>query len=350
MRGFAEIFGCDPQVSVFAPGRINLLGEHTDYNDGFVLPTATARMTHVEAGPCAGDNLVCYSANLDELIDLREPPTAGFGRYVYGCVDVLRKRGFRVGAAALHVQSDVPIGKGLSSSAALEVAVLRALRLLFALPLDDVELAIIAQEAEVHYAGVHCGILDQMASSLCAPGRMLFLDTRTLERRLLLLPTESTTVVIDSGIERELRSTAYNQRRAECERAAQLLRVRALRDATDINCTAILPSPLNRRARHVITENARVLEAASGIDAPRFGSLMSESHASLRDDFEVSVPPVDALVRLLQSHPRVYGARIMGAGFGGCCVALVEREAADAVNRDVVAAYAKQGFQGSAVS
>jgi galactokinase len=349
MRGFAEVFGCAPEVAESAPGRINLLGEHTDYNDGFVLPTASSESTHVQAARRAGTRSVCYSANLDERVELEPELPGGFGRYVHGCIEVLRNAGAKLGAAALHVRSTVPIGKGLSSSAALEVGVLRALRALYRLALDDVQLARFAQQAEIQYAGVHCGIMDQMASSLCSPGRMLFLDTRTLDRHLLPLPGGSAVVVIDSGIARELRATSYNARREECERAARLLGVAALRDVPGAGLVRDLPAPLDRRARHVVTENARVLEAAQGVDARQFGRLMSESHASLRDDFEVSIPPIDALVTLLQQHPDVYGARIMGAGFGGSCVALARSGAVAAVQRDVVDAYAAQGFRGTAL-
>jgi galactokinase len=350
MRSFQQIYGCDPQVSVSAPGRINLLGEHTDYNDGYVLPTASSQTTGVQAARYPGERFVCYSANLDELVELGPESAGDFGRYVYGCVEVLRRSGADLTPAALHVQSQVPIGKGLSSSAALEVAVLRALRELFHVRLDDVQLAELAHQAEVQFAGVRCGILDQMASSLCPPGRMLFLDTRTLERRLMPLPAGSSVVVIDSGIGRELRATSYNQRREECERAAQLLGIPALRDVTDTVATRVLPAPLDRRARHVVSENARVLEASTGVSASRFGQLMSDSHASLRDDFEVSIPPVDTLVTLLQQHPGVYGARIMGAGFGGACVSLVRSESDAAVKHDVVEAYAGKGFSGKALS
>jgi galactokinase len=349
MRGFADIYGRNPEVEASAPGRINLLGEHTDYNDGYVLPTSTSQATRVQAARRDGPHSVCYSANLDELAVLTRD-AAGFGRYVYGCVEVLRTTGAALSPAALHVHSEVPIGKGLSSSAALEVSVLRALRGLFDVALDDVELAKLAQRAETEYAGVRCGILDQMASSLCTPGRMLFLDTRTLDRRLLPLPPDSAVLVIDSGIARELKATAYNERRAECEQAARLLAVPALRDVTDAVAAArALPAPLDRRARHVINENARVLEAASGVGATRFGNLMSESHRSLRDDFEVSVPPVDALVGLLEQHAGVLGARITGAGFGGACVALVRPDSAAAIAQDVMAAYAGLGFHGEAL-
>jgi len=278
MRTFQEVFGMRAATEAQAPGRVNLLGEHTDYNEGYVLPTTIPHTTRVQMAPATRAVFECYSANLDECVEFNTDAPAGFARYVFGCIATLRQRGDHLTPVVLHVQSDVPIGKGLSSSAALEVAVLRALRQFFSLAFDDVELALLAQRAEVQYAGVRCGILDQMASSLGCPGQMLFLDTRTLQRALLPLPTGGEIVVIDSGVARELGSTAYNERRRECERAAQLLGVSALRDVDNAVLVERLPEPLNRRSRHVVSENQRVLEAAAGVSAARFGQLMNESH------------------------------------------------------------------------
>lgn len=345
-KSFAEVYGFASQVRAHAPGRVNLLGEHTDYNDGFVLPTAITQTTTVEAAPSPDRDHHIYADRLD--LQLKHTPGAvlpvGFARYVLGCLALLEERGIEVSPLALHIDSSVPIGAGLSSSAALEIALLRAVRMLWQLPLDDVELALIGQQAEIRFAHVNCGIMDQMASSLADTGHMLFLDTRTLARRLLPFPARAEIVVIDSGIPRSLANSAYNQRRAECEQAAQLLGVPALRDVNDIADLAHLPAPLNRRARHVVTENARVLQAAApGIAAVQFGMLMNASHASLRDDFEVSVPGLDELITLLQNHDAVYGARLTGAGFGGACVALVAPEAAPEVGNDVLRAYSGQG-------
>jgi galactokinase len=239
------------------------------------------------------------------------------------------------------------MGVGLSSSAALEVATLRALRQLTGEPLDDVRIAQLAQQAEINHAGVRCGIMDQMASSLAGTTRALLLDTRTLERRLVALPRGSAVLVLDSGIARTLADSGYNQRRAECEEAARLLGVRALRDVTDLAAVEALPDPLRRRARHVVSENARVLEAAQGdIDAAHFGRLMNASHASLRDDYQVSVPLLDRLVALLQQQPGVHGARLTGAGFGGACVALCEADRLAAIAAAVLPAYAAEGGHG----
>lgn len=350
MRSFIEVFGVHPHVTQQAPGRVNLLGEHTDYNEGFVLPTTIPQLTRVGLAHSTDDRFHLYAANLRELVEYTDGEVAsrGFARYVFGCVEVLKALGERVGPVMMHIRSDVPMGGGLSSSAALEVAVLRGLRQLFALSFDDVELARRAQRAEVEYAGVRCGLLDQMACSLGDAQHMLFLDTRTLERQLLPLPGGEL-VVIDSGVARGLATSGYNERRAQCEAAAQMLDVAALRDVTTLERVDRLPDPLNKRARHVVTENARVLEAARGVDVVQFGALMNASHASLRDDYEVSVPPLDTLVRLLQTHEHVYGARLTGAGFGGACIAVTQAGHAQKVKHDVLQLYASAGHRGVAL-
>jgi galactokinase len=220
------------------------------------------------------------------------------------------------------------MGVGLSSSAALEVATLRALRSLLGFEMDDVEIAKLAQRAEIRYAGVHCGIMDQMACSLARADRALFLDTRTLERRMVALPADCETLVVDSGVPRSLAQSGYNARRAECEDAARRLGVRALRDVHPEMALDVLPPVLIRRVHHVTSENRRVLRAVDGVSAEVFGQLMSASHVSLRDDFEVSTPELDALVDALEAEPGVYGARLTGAGFGGACVALCRAGAA----------------------
>ncbi|BAT54063.1 galactokinase [Nostoc sp. NIES-3756] len=322
---FQQIFHKPPETQASASGRVNLLGEHTDYNDGFVLPTAIPQQTTVKLGFSDDGQHHFYSENLQEhvsVLDIHHTPS-GFASYIFGCIEVLKKAGYTIPSLNVYVQSSVPMGSGLSSSAALEVATLRAIRQLLDLPIDDVEIAQLSQQAEIHYAGVQCGIMDQMASSLADTQHILFLDTRTLERRILPFPEGTTIVIIDSGVPRTLATSGYNQRRAECEEAAKLLGVIALRDITDAKVTETLPEPLNRRARHVVTEDNRVLEVVQGVTPERFGELMNASHASLRDDYEVSVPALDKLVEILQNTPGVFGARLTGAGFGGACVALM---------------------------
>jgi galactokinase len=347
---FEQIFNAAPAAKASAPGRVNLLGEHTDYNDGFVLPTAIPQHTTVELGFSPNDRHHFYSLELQQQVDLdpnADSPPHEFSSYPFGCIRVLEAAGHPVPPLNLFVTSTVPIGSGLSSSAALEVATLRGLRDLLKLDLDDVQIAKLAQQAEIQYAGVQCGIMDQMASSLADSQHLLFLDTRTLERKLLRLPADTEILVIDSGIPRTLAGSGYNQRRAECEAAAAKLQVKALRDITQPEVLETLPEPLRKRARHVVTENNRVLEAIQGVSAERFGELMNASHASLRDDYEVSVPELDHLVDLLQKTPGVFGARLTGAGFGGACVSLVVAGKAAAIAQQVLEQYNSEGRTGT---
>jgi galactokinase len=348
MMDFRHIFGASPETEASAPGRVNLLGEHTDYNDGFVLPTAIPQRTTVQLGFSQEGQHHFYSVELDERVSISKGhhTPSGFASYIFGCVRLLEREGHTVPSVNLHVTSSVPIGSGLSSSAALEVATLRGLRSLLDLDIDDVRIAQLAQQAEIQYSGVQCGIMDQMASSLADTEHMLFLDTRSLERQVIPFPSGAEVVVIDSGVPRTLAGSGYNQRRAECEEAAHLLRVKALRDISDPQVVEDLPEPQRRRARHVITEDNRVLEALQGVSAERFGELMNASHASLRDDYEVSVPALDTLVAMLQETPGVFGARLTGAGFGGACVALVETGKGEAISRDVIEKYGRSGFAG----
>jgi galactokinase len=339
--------GLNPVIAS-APGRVNLLGEHTDYNDGYMLPIATPQRTEVAVALSDDGLFHFYSANTNEAVEL-EPSAhiaTGFGRYIEGCIRVLEQSGVIVPPLRVYIKSTLVMGAGLSSSAALEVAVLRALRLLLGCTLTDVQLAQLAQQAEVTYAGVNCGIMDQMAASLASSDQMLLLDARTLSTRLLPLPAESEMLVLDSGVPRTLAASKYNARRQECEDAARALRVNALRDITDIASLDGLPELLLRRARHVVSENARVLAACESTDPIRFGQLMNASHASLRDDFDVSIPELDLLTTLLQVQPGVFGARLTGAGFGGACVALCERGKASQISDAVLASYNAAGQRG----
>ncbi|WP_199311367.1 galactokinase [Trichocoleus sp. FACHB-69] len=348
MMDFQQIFGKTPEMQASAPGRVNLLGEHTDYNDGFVLPTAIPQRTTVNLGFSKDGQHHFYSQELDERVSISDnehtPP--GFASYILGCIRLLQQEGQAIPPLNLHVSSSVPMGSGLSSSAALEVATLRGVRSLLNLDLDDVRIAEIAQQAEIQYAGVNCGIMDQMASSLADTDSMLFLDTRSLERQVIPFPAGAEVLVIDSGVPRTLATSGYNQRRAECEEAARSLGVKALRDISDPQAVENLPEPQRRRARHVVTEDNRVLEVLQGVSAQRFGELMNASHASLRDDYEVSVPALDTLVAILQETPGVFGARLTGAGFGGACVALVEAGKAGAIAQNVLERYNNAGNTG----
>ena len=349
MVSIEHFFGGAPDAHESAPGRVNLLGEHTDYNDGFMLPVATPQRTEVALGASCDGHFTLYSATLDASVRFERGAAAppGFGSYIEGCVRMVEAEGMTVPPLRVYVSTDLPVGAGLSSSAALEIAMLRALRSLLGLPFDDVMLARMAQRAEIRYAKVNCGIMDQMASSLAGTTDMLFIDARTLEHRLLPLPPDSELIVIDSGVPRTLAASKYNERRAECDAAARQLGVPALRDVLDAASVETLPPPLRQRARHVVHENLRVLDAAAGIDAVRFGALMNASHASLRDDYEVSIPALDYLTETLRADPAVHGARLTGAGFGGACVALCRKGAAAAAGAAAVARYNAGGMHGT---
>lgn len=338
VASFQDIFGAPPTRSASAPGRVNLMGEHTDYNDGFVLPTVIPQRTQVELRRRADQEVHAFSTALDQA-----PQRGGFsvqryflgqeqrGRgwldYVQGVTQALRQRGLQLTGFDLRVDSQVPLGSGLSSSAALEVSVLRALREEFQLALTDRELARIGQQAENDLVGAPVGILDQMASSLGAAGQALLLDTRTLEVERLPLPTSCTLVVIHSGVTHSHVHGDYRVRRSECEQAAAQLGVAKLRDVpfAELARTQALPAPLDRRARHVISENQRVHEAAAALrsgDSARLGELFYASHHSMQYDFEVSVPEIDLLVALGAGDPAILGARLTGGGFGGSVVML----------------------------
>jgi len=339
-------------VEAEAPGRVNLIGEHTDYNDGFVLPTATPQRTRVRLRPRA-DGLVraeTTAAVGEPSAEYRlgeETPGRDWLDYVQGVTRVTRAAGYRLGGFDLHIDSQVPVGSGLSSSAALEVSLLRALRQAFGLDLDDVTLARLGQRAENDFVGARCGIMDQMAASFADTATALFLDTRSLDFERITLPSSADLVVIHSGVRHGLVGGEYNQRRADCEQAAELLGVVALRDLTPTDLARLdaLPERIKRRARHVITEDERVLRFVNALaddDLETLGSLLLASHASLRDDFAVSVPAVDRLVELAAADPDVYGARITGGGFGGAVVLLARQSAGAAVGRRLLGPYAEQ--------
>ncbi len=351
MKTFEEIFKASPAVFAEAPGRVNLLGEHTDYNGGFVLPTAISQKTHIQMRPNGLESFRVYAASMHKMASftLDAPPKQHFAEYVFGCLQKVKALGVELPFLDIYVRSNVPMGVGVSSSAALEVATLRALRSLLQLPVNDIEIAKMAQQAEIQYAGVNCGIMDQMASSLADTDHMLFMDTRTLETEVLPLPADTEILVIDSGVTRTLANSKYNERRAECILAATLLGVDELRDVTDPAMAEHLPTPLRERTRHVINENNRVLTARSGISATDFGQLMNASHKSLSEDYQVSIPQLDLLVRLLQENDEVYGARLTGAGFGGACVALCKASTARRVSDLVIPRYNASGNRGKRI-
>jgi galactokinase len=355
-----DIMTDSASVRGFATGRVNLLGEHTDYNQGLVLPTAIPQRTEVVLQPREDRRVSAQSAiesSAAREYELgQEQRGRGWLDYVQGVTRVLSGRGHALSGFALRVQSQIPTGSGLSSSAALLIALLRALREAFALPLSDLALAQLAQQVENEFVGAPVGILDPLACSLCEAGRALFIDTRTLFIESLALPASIELVVIHSGISHTLAAAAshgadYRTRRGECERAAEQLGVPSLRelDEADLCRVARLPAPLPARVRHVITENARVREAveilrrgaASEEDLHRLGALFAASHRSQREDYEVSLFEIDRLVEISAADLDIVpgAARLTGGGFGGSIVALARRGRARIAARRIADEY-----------
>ncbi|HVE85496.1 MAG TPA: galactokinase, partial [Myxococcales bacterium] len=334
-----------------APGRVNLIGEHTDYNGGYVLPVAIPQQTEVELVPREDGVVRASSAQVGERREYRlgeESPGQGWLDYVQGVTSVLRREGFgALRGFEARISSRVPLGSGLSSSAALEVALLRALREAFGLELDDVRLALLGQKAENDFVGAPVGVMDQMAASLADEKAALFLDTRTMRYERVPLPAGMELIVISSGIAHRHAGGDYKVRRGECERAAAALGVAQLRDLAeaDVPRAMALPEPLGRRVRHVVTENARVLRAVEALragDLPRLGALLDASHESQAKDYEVSIPEIDLLVKLAQQEPDVYGARLTGGGFGGSIIAAAKTGAGAKAAAHIAEQYAKQ--------
>lgn len=347
---FVELFGRPPEVSARAPGRVNLIGEHTDYNGGYVLPMVIPQETRVELARRPDAVVRAFSADIGaagEQATYRLGEEARRGEwidYVQGVTAVLARSFAPVSGFDVRIDSDVPVGSGLSSSAALSVALLRGLREAFGLSLDGVRIAQLGQRTETDFVGAPVGIMDPMVCSLGTPGTALFIDTRDLEHETIPFPEGAGLAVIASGISHSHADGEYRVRRYECERAAELLGVVQLRDLgpADLPRVAGLPAPLDRRARHVITEDARVLAAVAAMRAAELsnlGELFKQSHASLRDDYEVSVPEIDLLVDLANAEPSVLGARITGGGFGGCVVLLTRQGEEPAVAERVARTY-----------
>lgn len=346
---FEASFGHPAEGSVFATGRVNLMGEHTDYNGGFVLPMCIPQRTQVQFRRRAQPEVCVVSAQQQAVVERyalsHEQLRERWFDYVQGVTRMLVADGHVVGGMELFISSDVPVGAGLSSSAALTVSVARAFREAWQLTLNEQELALIAYRAEHDFVGVPIGVMDPMAVCLADVRAPIFLDTRSLAWKRVPLPSSWEVLVLDSGVGHEHASGGYLTRRKECDLAAELLRVPSLREVPDERGLEALPPALRRRARHVITENARVLatvEALRAGDLETVGRLFDESHRSMRDDFEVSVPEVDLLVRVTREQPGCLGARLTGGGFGGAIVALVERGEARRIGDAALAAYAAQ--------
>jgi len=334
------MFGGTPRI-FRAPGRVNLIGEHTDYNDGFVMPVAIDLSTWVAIAPRPDGKVVVHSENFSQTAELGGTGAA-WSRYVFGVVMVLKGMGYRLGGANLLAHSDLPIGAGLSSSAALEVAVGYALLRMSETELDLTALAHVCRRAEHEFAGVRCGIMDQMIVCHGRAQHALRLDTRSLEYEHLPLHAGVKVVVCNTMVKHNLAASEYNNRRSECESAARMLG-RSLRDVT-LPDLENLPETFYRRARHVVTDNARVQSAAAALKSnnlDEFGRLMHESHCSLRDDYEVSCRELDIMVEIGSSLDGVYGSRMTGGGFGGCTVNLVDANYVEPFRGTLVERYRK---------
>ncbi|MCG2768619.1 MAG: galactokinase [Anaerolineae bacterium] len=343
---YRERHGSTPVIIVAAPGRVNLIGEHTDYNGGFVLPAAINRHMVIAASP-REDTLVClhsvdFSSDASFSLDAISHDTqAEWSNYERAVAWALQEAGYELRGMNAVLAGNIPIGSGLSSSAAIEVATAYAFRTLNDLPLDLVTLAKLCQWAENEFVGVKCGIMDQFISALGQAQHALLIDCHSLDHRLVPLPAEMSLGICDTKVRRDLVSSAYNERRAQCETGAQLLGVPSLRDAewsTFEDRQQELPEPVRQRCRHVISENQRVLDAVAALEEgnlPAFGMLMNQSHESLRDDYEVSCRELDIMVEATWEVDGVYGSRMTGAGFGGCTISAVRPDAVGAFQAQV---------------
>ncbi|NOH79106.1 galactokinase [Vibrio sp. RE86] len=350
---FEQVLGYAPSHFVQAPGRVNLIGEHTDYNDGFVLPCAIDYQTMVAAAK-RDDNIVRvvsvdYGNEVDEF-DITQEITFQqdkmWSNYIRGVVKCLIGRGYEFKGADISVSGNVPQGAGLSSSAALEVVIGQTFKVLYNLEISQAEVALNGQQAENEFVGCNCGIMDQMISAEGIENHAMLLDCRSLETTAVSMPEDMAVVIINSNKKRGLVDSEYNTRREQCEEAARIFGVKALRDVTieQFNTKVNeLDALVAKRARHVITENDRTVEAAEALrthDMKRMGELMAQSHASMRDDFEITVKEIDTLVEMVKEViGEQGGVRMTGGGFGGCIVAVMPPELVDDVKSAVEAKY-----------
>jgi galactokinase len=340
-----------------APGRVNLIGEHTDYNDGFVLPTPIDRHVWAASSPRDGVRVAVRAPDLGDQMEfsldsITRNHDHPWGNYVMGVAQALQEEGHTLRGACMTIRGNVPIGAGLSSSAALLMACLRAFQSMNGIAMDPVEAAYLARRAENRFVGVQCGVMDQFVAALGEHGKALFIDCRTNEHRHVELPRDHRVVIVNTMKSRDLASSAYNERRAQCMEAVQVIGrheagVTALRDVTPemlVKHWGELPPVIQRRARHVVTENQRVLESLELLkrgDVEGFGGLMYDSHESLRFDYEVSCRELDVLVDFTLDTRGVAGARMTGAGFGGCTVNLVEDGYVERFTRSISERYFK---------
>jgi galactokinase len=359
---FRATYNQTPAHIVRAPGRVNLIGDHTDYNDGFVLPMAIDRWVWIALAPRKDRKIQLRSLDMGATItfdlDRLEQPSEDWSAYVEGVAWALmqgggfQKGGLQKGMDLCGWQGvllgEVPMGAGLSSSAALEMAVARAFCAVMEMPWKPRAMALAGQRAENDWVGMNCGIMDQLISAAGQAGHALCIDCRSLDYEAVDLPPDTAVVVLDTTTQRGLVDSAYNQRRSQCDIGAAHFGVAKLRDVTpEMAATGMgrLDGEIQRRVRHVVSENQRVLEAANAMragDAETLGEIMIASHASLRDDFEVSSPALDQMVESALASEGCLGARLTGAGFGGCAVAVIRAEALEAFTQAVAEAYEKR--------
>ena len=353
---FSDTFGYAATHTIQAPGRVNLIGEHTDYNDGFVLPCAIDYQTVIACARRDDRQIRVVAADYEnaqdtfsldeEIVSVQEPMWAN---YVRGVVKHLQRRHADFGGIDMVISGNVPQGAGLSSSASLEVAVGTVVQQLYNLPLYGADIQDNGKEAENQFVGCNCGIMDQLISALGQKDHAMLLDCRTLGTRPVSMPADIAVVIINSNFRRTLVGSEYNTRREQCEAGARFFNKKALRDvelAEFEAAEAKLDPQVAKRVRHVLTENARTLEAADALsrgDLSRMGQLMAESHASMRDDFEITVPPIDTLVEIVKAQIGEHGGvRMTGGGFGGCIVALMPLDRVDQVKAAVAEQYEAQ--------
>ena len=353
---FLESFGYPAENIIQAPGRVNIIGEHTDYNDGFVLPCAIDYQTVVAVAK-RDDNLVRVIAadyqNQQDTFELSNElcahPDYLWSNYIRGVIKLLLTKELKISGVDIVLSGNIPQGAGLSSSASLEVVIGQTFKQLFNLPLSQEQIALIGQQAENDFVGCNCGIMDQLISAKGEQEHALLLDCRTLETQTIKIPDNLSILIVNSNVKRGLVDSEYNLRREQCEQAAQFFNVSALRDVTIEafeNLQDQLPAEIAKRARHVISENDRTLAAASALqsnDINTLGQLMAESHQSMSDDFNITVPEIDFLVTIIKEVIGSRGGvRMTGGGFGGCVVSLIPKELIDIVCQTVSSKYQQQ--------
>lgn len=353
IQSFIQSFNYSPQVFIQAPGRVNLIGEHTDYNDGFVLPCAINYLTLVGAAK-RDDNIirvvaVDYGNEIDEFNldqEIKFLADKMWANYIRGVIKFLLARGYHFGGCDISVSGNIPQGTGLSSSASLEVVIGQTIQELYQLDISQQEIALNGQQAENQFVGCNCGIMDQLISACGEQGHALLIDCRSLETSSVIIPKDLVVMIINSNKKRGLVDSEYNTRRLQCEEAARILGIKALRDITEdefVKKASQLDSIVAKRARHVISENARTLAAAKALtdnNLPLLSQLMEQSHISMRDDFEITVQEIDTLVDIVKAVlADEGGVRMTGGGFGGCIVALMKQDKVDSVIEAIDANY-----------